>query len=67
MVEYASLSEKLLPKNRWIKWSLMIPWDEFASGYYKNMSSTKSRPGNGTRFVIGAVSTKLKLRKVVST
>ncbi len=27
---------KLNPENRWVKWSLAIPWDELASGYYKS-------------------------------
>ena len=32
---------KLNPENRGVKWSLAIPWDELASGYYKSMSSTQ--------------------------
>ncbi|HHL33719.1 MAG TPA: transposase, partial [Desulfobulbaceae bacterium] len=52
---------KLNPENRWVKWSLAIPWDELASGYYKSMSSTQGRPGKDARLVIGAVIIKHKL------
>jgi len=52
---------KLNPDNRWVKWSLVIPWDEFASGYYKSMSSGQGRPGKDARLVIGAVIIKHKL------
>ena len=52
---------KLNPANRWVKWSLSIPWDEFASGYYKSMSSEQGRPGKDARLVIGAVIIKHKL------
>jgi len=52
---------KLNPANRWVKWSLAIPWDELASGYYKSMSSTQGRPGKDARLVIGAVIIKHKL------
>ena len=52
---------KLNPDNRWVKWSLAIPWDEFAEGYYKSMSSGQGRPGKDGRLVIGAVIIKHKL------
>lgn len=52
---------KLNPENRWVKWSLAIPWDELASGYYKSMNSTQGRPGKDARLVIGAVIIKHKL------
>jgi len=52
---------KLNPDNRWVKWSLAIPWDELASGYYKSMSSGQGRPGKDARLVIGAVIIKHKL------
>ena len=52
---------KLNPDNRWVKWSLVIPWDELASGYYKSMSATQGRPGKDARLVIGAVIIKHKL------
>ncbi len=52
---------KLNPENRWVKWSLSIPWDELAAGYYKSMSATQGRPGKDARLVIGAVIIKHKL------
>lgn len=52
---------KLNPDNRWVKWSLTIPWDELAAGYYKSMSSGQGRPGKDGRLVIGAVIIKHKL------
>ena len=52
---------KLNPENRWVKWSLSIPWDDLASGYYKSMSATQGRPGKDARLVIGAVIIKHKL------
>eukprot|EP00362_Geleiidae_sp_MMETSP1317_P000282 CAMPEP_0201285900 /NCGR_PEP_ID=MMETSP1317-20130820/113989_1 /ASSEMBLY_ACC=CAM_ASM_000770 /TAXON_ID=187299 /ORGANISM="Undescribed Undescribed, Strain Undescribed" /LENGTH=446 /DNA_ID=CAMNT_0047612065 /DNA_START=657 /DNA_END=1994 /DNA_ORIENTATION=- len=53
---------KLSPDNRWVKWSLAIPWDELAAGYYKSMSSGQGRPGKDGRLVIGAVIIKHKLK-----
>jgi Transposase domain (DUF772) len=52
---------KLNPKNRWVKWSESIPWDELAVGYYKSMDATRGRPGKDARLVIGAVIIKHKL------
>ena len=47
--------------NRWVKLSQCIPWDELASGYYQNLSSTHGRPAKDARLVIGAVIIKHKL------
>ena len=52
---------KLDANNRWVKLSQCIPWDELASGYYKNLSSTHGRPAKDARLVIGAVIIKHKL------
>ncbi|MEO6423655.1 MAG: IS5 family transposase [Candidatus Nitrotoga sp.] len=52
---------KLNADNRWVKLSQCIPWDELASGYYKNHSSTHGRPAKDARLVIGAVIIKHKL------
>jgi len=52
---------KLDADNRWVKLSQCIPWDELASGYYKNLSSTHGRPAKDARLVIGAVIIKHKL------
>lgn len=41
--------------------SQSIPWDELASGYYQNLSSTHGRPAKDARHVIGAVIIKHKL------
>jgi hypothetical protein len=47
--------------NRWVKLSQCIPWDELASGYYQNLSSTHGRPAKDARLVIGAVIIEHKL------
>ena len=52
---------KLNPANRWVKWGEIIPWDDFAVGYYKTMSDTRGRPGKDARMVIGALIIKHKL------
>ena len=52
---------KLNPANRWVKWSEIIPWDDFTVGYYKTMSDTRGRPGKDARMVIGALIIKHKL------
>jgi IS5 family transposase len=48
-------------QNRWVKLGEIIPWDEFAKAYYKNMSSGMGRPAKPARLVIGAVIIKHKL------
>jgi len=52
---------KLDADNRWVRFSQCIPWDELASGYYQNLSSTHGRPAKDARLVIGAVIIKHKL------
>jgi len=51
----------LNPKNRWVKWSEVIPWDDLAACYYKTMNPGKGRPGKDARLVIGAMIIKHKL------
>ena len=52
---------KLDANNRWVKLSQCIPWDELASGYLCNLSSSQGRPAKDARLVIGAVIIKHKL------
>lgn len=52
---------KLNPKNRWVEWSAVIPWDDLATCYYKTMDPKKGRPGKDARLVIGALIIKHKL------
>lgn len=52
---------KLKADNRWVKWSQVIPWDEFAAYYYKTMDAQKGRPCKDARLVIGALIIKHKL------
>lgn len=51
----------LNPKNRWVKWSKVIPWDDLALCYYKTMNPGKGRPCKDARLVIGAMIIKHKL------
>ncbi len=48
-------------RNRWVKMSKCIPWDDLAEGYYQDLSSTQGRPMKDARLVIGAVIIKHKL------
>ena len=52
---------KLDEKNRWVKLSECIPWDELAAGYHQGLSDTQGRPTKDARLVIGAVIIKHKL------
>ncbi len=52
---------KLDPENRWVKLSEIIPWDDFARIYYRQMSSRTGRPCKDARLVIGATLIKHKL------
>ncbi|MCB9231551.1 MAG: IS5 family transposase [Bacteroidia bacterium] len=49
-------------KNRWVKLSRSLPWDEMASIYYHKMSSDQGAPGKDARIMIGAVIIKHKLK-----
>lgn len=52
---------KLQESNRWIKLSKVIPWDDFASSYYKTMNASHGRPCKDARLVIGSLIIKHKL------
>lgn len=45
----------LLPTNRWVKLSQIVPWDKFASVYLSIMNSDKGRPSINPRIVLGAL------------
>lgn len=48
-------------KNRWVKMSQIVPWDDLAEGYYQGLSASTGRPAKDARLVIGAVIIKHKL------
>ncbi|NOX64643.1 MAG: IS5 family transposase [Chlorobi bacterium] len=45
----------LLPTNRWVKLSQIVPWDKFASVYLSVMKIDKGRPSISPRIVLGAL------------
>jgi hypothetical protein len=45
----------LLPDNRWVKLSYVVPWDDFASSYISMMNTDFGRPGISPRIVLGAL------------
>ena len=63
--------QNLLPSNRWVILSEVIPWDELATVYHRQMSSAMGRGSINTRLVIGVLIIKhmLKLddREVLAT
>ena len=46
--------------NRWIKLSVIVPWDKFAHRYISMMNSGFGRPGISPRIVLGALIIKHK-------
>ncbi len=48
-------------KNRWIRLSELLPWDELSKSYYSSLSVTLGRPAKDARMVIAAVIIKHKL------
>ncbi len=52
----------LLPNNRWVKLARIIPWDELAEVYSKQLSSRFGRKSIDIRMVIGAIIIKHKLK-----
>jgi hypothetical protein len=42
----------LLPDNRWVKLSNVVPWDDFASSYMSMMNTDFGRPGISPRIVL---------------
>lgn len=63
--------QSLLPTNRWVVLSQVIPWDDLAKVYHRQMSSDLGRGSVNTRLVIGVLIIKhmLKLddREVLAT
>ena len=51
----------LLPDNRWVKLAKVIPWDELAAVYAKNLQTDSGRKSVDIRLVIGALIVKHKL------
>lgn len=45
----------LLPDNKWVKLSKIVPWDKFASAYMSMMDTGFGRPGISPRIVLGAL------------
>lgn len=45
----------LLPDNKWVKLSMAVPWDKFASAYMSMMTKDFGRPGISPRVVLGAL------------
>jgi IS5 family transposase len=47
--------KSLLPDNRWVQLSRLVPWDKFASIYMSVMDTETGRPGLSPRIVLGAL------------
>ena len=45
----------LLPDNKWVILSTIVPWDKFASAYMTMMNIGFGRPGISPRIVLGAL------------
>lgn len=52
---------ELSPNNRWVKLSKVVPWDELAQVYAKQLDSGAGRESIDIRMVIGAIIVKHKL------
>lgn len=50
----------LNPENRWVKMAKLIPWDELAAIYARNLDSKSGRQSVDIRLVIGALIIKHK-------
>jgi len=53
--------EQLSPDNRWVTLAALMPWDELASVYTKNLKTNKGRLSVDIRLVIGALIVKHRL------
>lgn len=53
--------QELSKDNRWVKLAALIPWDDLASVYCKQLSSTSGRESIDARMVISAIIVKHKL------
>lgn len=49
---------ELSPENRWVKLAKILPWDDLAHEYMKNLSTNSGRETIDVRMVIGALVTK---------
>lgn len=62
---------ELDPKNRWVKLTAQVPWDELAAIYSAKLSSSTGRKSVDIRMVIGALIVKHRLgltdRETVAT
>jgi transposase, IS5 family len=47
--------KSLLPDNRWVELSRVVPWDKFAAIYMSVMNLETGRPGISPRIVLGAL------------
>jgi transposase, IS5 family len=47
--------KSLLPDNRWVKLSKVVPWDKFAAIYMSVMNLETGRPGISPRIVLGSM------------
>lgn len=47
--------KSLLPDNRWVQLSKVVPWDKFATVYLKAMDTGTGRPSISPRIVLGAL------------
>lgn len=47
--------KSLLPDNRWVKLSSVVPWDRFARIYLSAMDQAMGRPGISPRIVLGSL------------
>jgi len=47
--------KSLLPNNRWVELSKVVPWDKFATIYMSVMNIETGRPGISPRTVLGAM------------
>ena len=52
---------ELSPDNRWVKLSKVVPWDELAGVYAKQLDRNSGRESIDIRMVIGAIIVKHKL------
>lgn len=53
---------ELSPENRWVKLAEIVPWDELAEVYARNLSSDSGRNSIDIRMVMGALIVKHKLQ-----
>lgn len=54
--------QSLLPSNRWVVLSKVIPWDDLAAVYHRQMSADKGRSSVNTRLVIASMIIKHMLK-----